>query len=225
MFHLTWGGTNSLKQKPKEGKTLMTNVWTSPSSCPYSRYRWLIRPPIHWFAIASLDWIGKSAPVPLLYQSCSNKLVSKITQENKFHLPSANVPSPAVPKLFKQVGFKNHTRKQISSSQRKCSIYKVINIRFNGSTGTSFTSVYWEVPHTHTPGSAGLFCFFLKQLTRKVQNYVSVLPEFAIHEGVGQEVEDHCYLGQLMVEAVWREYQTCTKVQSSRCVQIPEFAT
>ena len=45
----------------------MTKVWTSPSSCPCSRYRWLIRPPIHWFAIASLDWIGKSAPVPLQY--------------------------------------------------------------------------------------------------------------------------------------------------------------
>ena len=29
------------------------------------RYKWLIRPVIHQNAIASLDWIGKSAPVPL----------------------------------------------------------------------------------------------------------------------------------------------------------------
>ena len=32
-----------------------------------SRYKWLIRPLIHRNAIASLDWIGKSAPVPLRY--------------------------------------------------------------------------------------------------------------------------------------------------------------
>ena len=31
-----------------------------------SRYKWLIRPLFHRNAIASLDWIGKSAPVPLL---------------------------------------------------------------------------------------------------------------------------------------------------------------
>ena len=31
------------------------------------RYKWLIRPLIHRNAIASLDWIGKSAPVPLHY--------------------------------------------------------------------------------------------------------------------------------------------------------------
>jgi hypothetical protein len=31
-----------------------------------SRYKWLIRPLIHRNAIASLDWIGKSAPVPPL---------------------------------------------------------------------------------------------------------------------------------------------------------------
>ena len=31
----------------------------------HSRYKWLIRPLIHRNAIASLDWIGKSAPVPL----------------------------------------------------------------------------------------------------------------------------------------------------------------
>ena len=31
------------------------------------RYKWLIRPLIHRNAIASLDWIGKSAPVPLRY--------------------------------------------------------------------------------------------------------------------------------------------------------------
>jgi len=31
------------------------------------RYKWLIRPLIHRNAIASLDWIGKSAPVPLLF--------------------------------------------------------------------------------------------------------------------------------------------------------------
>ena len=30
------------------------------------RYKWLIRLLIHRYAIASLDWIGKSAPVPLL---------------------------------------------------------------------------------------------------------------------------------------------------------------
>ena len=29
------------------------------------RYKWLIKPLIHRNAIASLDWIGKSAPVPL----------------------------------------------------------------------------------------------------------------------------------------------------------------
>ena len=32
-----------------------------------SRYKWLIRPLFHRNAIASLDWIGKSAPVPLLF--------------------------------------------------------------------------------------------------------------------------------------------------------------
>ena len=31
------------------------------------RYKWLIRPLIHRNAIASLGWIGKSAPVPLHY--------------------------------------------------------------------------------------------------------------------------------------------------------------
>jgi len=34
-----------------------------------SRYKWLIRPLIHRNAIASLDWIGKSAPVPLLNEN------------------------------------------------------------------------------------------------------------------------------------------------------------
>ncbi len=33
----------------------------------WCRYKWLIRPLIHRNAIASLDWIGKSAPVPLHY--------------------------------------------------------------------------------------------------------------------------------------------------------------
>ena len=55
---------------------------------------------------------------------------------------------------------------------------------------------------THTPGIAGLSCFFSKQLTRNVQNYVSAFPEFVIHEDVRQEVEDHCYLDQLKVEVV-----------------------
>ena len=32
-------------------------------------YKWLIRPLVHRNAIALLDWIGKSAPVPLLYRS------------------------------------------------------------------------------------------------------------------------------------------------------------
>ena len=46
-----------------------------------SRYKWLIRPLIHRNAIASLDWIGKSAPVPLL----SKKLGRSFTSVQMFH--------------------------------------------------------------------------------------------------------------------------------------------
>ena len=60
--------------------------WLSP--LPYGeknqcRYKWLIRPLILRNAIASLDWIGKSAPVPLQI-----KLLTWETQEQieVFHL-------------------------------------------------------------------------------------------------------------------------------------------
>ena len=51
------------------------------------RYKWLIRPLIHRNAITSLDWIGKSAPVPLLKkkkkkqkkQSKRNLVTPKVT--------------------------------------------------------------------------------------------------------------------------------------------------
>ena len=45
----------------------------------WSRYRWLIRPPIHWFAIASLDWVGKSAPVPVCKKRQGLHLLSWLT--------------------------------------------------------------------------------------------------------------------------------------------------
>ena len=43
------------------------------------RYKWLIRPLIHRNAIASLDWIGKSAPVPLLTKTIRIPVTTRVT--------------------------------------------------------------------------------------------------------------------------------------------------
>ena len=45
-------------------KQRSVTAWSTVQT-EFCRYKWLIRPLIHRNAIASLDWIGKSAPVPL----------------------------------------------------------------------------------------------------------------------------------------------------------------
>ena len=52
------GSDNVVKRSLNQSSTVQTE---------FCRYKWLIRPLIHRNAIASLDWIGKSAPVPLHY--------------------------------------------------------------------------------------------------------------------------------------------------------------
>ena len=47
-----------------DSKQRSVTAWSTVQT-EFCRYKWLIRPLIHRNAIASLDWIGKSAPVPL----------------------------------------------------------------------------------------------------------------------------------------------------------------
>ena len=70
--------------------------WTIPSQ--KCRYKWLISPLIHRNAIASLDWIGKSALVPLLKKKMKKqKKQSKrnlVTPKQRLH---THIDAPHTP--------------------------------------------------------------------------------------------------------------------------------
>ena len=97
-----------------ESKQRSVTAWSTVQT-EFCRYKWLIRPLIHRNAIASLDWIGKSAPVP---PANINRFPVKVTRQEsrKFYICSDVTHTRGIDCTWKKIKDKLppgiHTRKK-----------------------------------------------------------------------------------------------------------------